>query len=114
MFFVNVLSNFIFKGNSFFDLLCISRFCQIQLATTEKRIIQKAIIESLFGVEKSTCLKNKYTTGIRIAICESLTVIKEILNHFIFQKICKGNCCIPANIKLAENIIPKGSHRIMY
>jgi hypothetical protein len=61
-----------------------------------------------------TFLKKKYTTGTSIIICDILAVISAILSCSIFQKICNGSCCIPANMKLAENIIPNGIHRIKY
>jgi len=59
-------------------------------------------------------LKNKYTTGISIVSCDNLAVMSVILSCSIFQNICNGSCCIPASIKLAENIIQNGIHRIKY
>ena len=88
-------------------------FCHIQLATTENNIAQKAIIETVLQ-SNWTFLNIKYTTGINMINCDNLAVIRLILRYFIFQNICKGSCCIPANIKLAENIIPKGIHRTRY
>jgi hypothetical protein len=43
-----------------------------------------------------------------------LAKISHMLRSFILQNNCSGNCSIHAAIKLAEKIIPKGSHRTIY
>jgi len=43
-----------------------------------------------------------------------LARINPTLRSFILQNNCRGNCSIPAAIKLAEKIIHSGNHRTMY
>ena len=43
-----------------------------------------------------------------------LANIRPMLRSFILQNSCSGSCKIPAAIKLAENIIPSGSPRMIY
>lgn len=74
---------------------------------------QNAINETVLP-SKVISLKMKKTTGIRIAICESLATINDRLNLSILRKIWSGNCCIHAYMKLAEKIMPNGKPRTKY
>lgn len=114
-FLIKFLSISILKGNKSFVLTCISRFCHIELATTENTTKQKAtIIDGVVVVEeKSIFLNIKYTAGNNTANCENLAIIKDQLNLFIFQNNCNGSCCIHTNILLAEYNIARGNAQII-
>jgi hypothetical protein len=112
---INVLSMSILNGSKSLVLRCISTFCPMELATTEKITTQKATIITgvAIGSEKSTFLKMRYTAGSNTANWDNLAIINDQLNLFIFQNNCSGNCWIHTNILLAEYIIARGRDRMM-
>ena len=109
---MNFRSRMTLSGRYLLALREISTFCPKLLHTTENITKQKAITDMPVGVAtKFIRLKNRYTTGTNMANCVSLAVISAMLSFSIFQKICNGNCWIPANMKLAEKKSPNGNHQ---
>ena len=86
----------------------------IPLATTDSNISQNAMIDFGSPLEKLTLGNNTNSVKINITIWLTLANINHTLRSFILQNSCNGSWSIPAAIKLAENIIHKGSHRIIY
>jgi len=108
------LSNCTLSFSFWLDLCSTYNNCVIQLATTDNKTNQNAVIDFGFQLVKSTFgnKTNKVITNIIIWL--TLANINPILRSFILQNNCSGSCSIHAAIKLAEKIIPNGIHRIRY
>ena len=103
------------RRNLIWRLLVIRTYshCTNALTTTVQIIRRKAVTERESPDEKSIHLYSHTITNITNT-WEILASVKAILTCFIPRYNCSGSCKIPAVMKLAENIIPNGNHRIKY